>query len=132
MADIVNSNVIIDGDRNYVIHLQNVSDSTGESAVKKIDISTLTDSNGRTPTMLKLMEVQYSIQGFTYVQLLWDATTDDEAVTLPVGSGVLSFDGVGGKADPQSTGYTGDVLLTTAGAAAGATYDITCVFKKAF
>lgn len=130
MADTVNSDVVVDGDRNYVIHLQNVSDGTGESAVKKVDISTLTFSDGRTPTMLKLMEVQYAIQGFTYVQLLWDATTDDEIVTLPVGSGVLSFDGVGGLADPQTTGTTGDVFLTTAGAASGATYDITLVLKK--
>ena len=130
MADAVNSTVIIDGDRNYVIHMDNVSDGTGESAVKKIDISTLTLSDGTVPTMLKLMEVQYAIQGFTYVQLLWDATTDDEIVTLPTGSGVISFDGIGGKADPQSTGTTGDVMLTTAGAASGASYDITAVFKK--
>jgi len=130
MADAVNSTVIIDGDRNYVIHMDNVSDGTGEAAVKKIDISTLTFSDGTVPTMLKLMEVQYAIQGFTYVQLLWDATTDDEIVTLPTGSGVISFDGIGGKADPQSTGTTGDVMLTTAGAASGASYDITAVFKK--
>jgi len=130
MADAVNSTVIIDGDRNYVIHMDNVSDGTGEAAVKKIDISTLTFSDGTVPTMLKLMEVQYAIQGFTYVQLLWDATTDDEMVTLPTGSGVISFDGIGGKADPQSTGTTGDVMLTTAGAASGASYDITAVFKK--
>ena len=130
MADTVNSTVIIDGDRNYVIHMDNVSDGTGESAVTKIDISTLTLSDGTVPSMLKLMEVQYAIQGFTYVQLLWDATTDDEIVTLPTGSGVISFDGIGGKADPQSTGTTGDVMLTTAGAASGASYDITAVFKK--
>ena len=130
MADAVNSTVIIDGDRNYVIHMDNVSDGTGEAAVKKIDISTLTFSDGTVPTMLKLMEVQYAIQGFTYVQLLWDATTDDEIVTLPTGSGVISFDGIGGKKDPQSTGSTGDVMLTTVGAASGASYDITAVFKK--
>lgn len=129
MADTVNSEVLNNGDRSYTIHLQGVSDGTGESAVTKIDISTLTFSNGQVPTMLKLLEVEYDIQGFSSVQLLWDATTDDEIVTL-AGNGYKNFEDVSAKPDPQSTGYTGDVKLTSNGAASGATYDIIARFKK--
>ena len=32
--------------------------------------------------------------------------------------------------DPKSSGYTGDILLTTKGAAADATYDIVIHVKK--
>ncbi len=38
--------------------------------------------------------------------------------------------GAGFVADPRSSGGTGDILLTTAGALSGATYDITIGFKK--
>lgn len=129
MADTVESYVINDGDRNYTIHMQGVSDGTGESAVTKIDISTLSFSNGVTPVMLKLQEVEYDIQGFSSVQLKWDATTDDEMVTL-AGNGYKNFEDVGGLKDPQSTGYTGDVKLTSNGAVSGASYDIIAKFKK--
>lgn len=129
MADTVNTDVLQSGQKRYVIHLQNKSDGTGESAVTKVDISTLTGPDGTVPTSATLMEVDYDIGGFSSVQLFWDATTDDEMVTLPVGSGYKSFIGVGGKKDPKSSGTTGDVKLTTVGASSTATYDITLHFK---
>ena len=129
MADVVNSDVLINGDKNYVIRLQNVSDGTGESAVQKIDVSGLTFSDGSVPTTLSLQEIEWNMQGIDYVQLLFDATTDDEIVTLS-GNGYKNFEDVGGISDPKSTGYTGDVLLTTGGAASGGSYDITARFSK--
>jgi hypothetical protein len=127
MPDTVNSQVLLDGPRNYIIHLTNVSDSTGESAVVKIDISGLTLADGRVPSKLTIDEIAYSIQGFTSVRLLWDADTDDEIAFLS-GDGLKVFPG--GLVDPRSTGATGDVKLTTAGAVSGATYDITIVARK--
>ena len=44
MADSVNVSTIIDGPRKAVFYLTNVSDSTGESAVTKIDVSALSTS----------------------------------------------------------------------------------------
>jgi hypothetical protein len=127
MPDTVNSQVLLDGPRNYIVHLTNVSDSTGESAVVKIDISGLTLANGAAPSKLTIDEIAYSIQGFTSVRLFWDADTDDEIAVLS-GDGHKVFPG--GLVDPRSTGAVGDVLLTTAGAASGATYDITIVARK--
>lgn len=129
MVDTVNTAVMNNGDKNYVAQFINTSDGTGESAVVKVDISGLTFSDGTVPSSLTLEEVQWNIQGFTSVTLAWDATTDDEMVVLN-GNGYKNFEDIGGLSDPQSTGYTGDVVLTTAGAAAGATYDIVCRFTK--
>lgn len=127
--DALTTNVMVDGNRNYVVQLQNTSDGTGESANKKIDISTLTFSDGSVPLSLTLVEAQWNIQGFTAVNLLWDADTDDSMLTLN-GNGYKNFDGVGGLHDPRSTGFTGDVFLTTVGASSGDTYDIILKMKK--
>ena len=126
MTDTVNTNVTQDGQRNYVVVLQNVSDGTGESAVKKVDISTLLGSGtsgnqNAAPVSFAVKEIEYDIQGFSSVRLFWDATTDDEMAILS-GQGYFNFDPP--FADPRSTGFTGDVMLTTAGAVSGATYTI--------
>ena len=46
MADAVTSQTIIDGPKTVVMKFTNVSDGTGESAVKKVDVSALA-SNSR-------------------------------------------------------------------------------------
>ena len=124
MTDTVNTNVIFAGTRRRVVQLQNISDGTGESAVVKVDVSALTGPDGTAPTQVAIDEVEWSIQGFTSVRLHFDATTDDEALVLGAGNGYKNFQGVGGVQDPQSSGFTGDIMLTTAGAVSGATYDI--------
>jgi hypothetical protein len=129
MADTVDTVVVHNGTRIYVQRLTNISDGTGESGVIKLDISALMGPNGRAPTYTKLREVAWSIQGFTSVRLFWDHTTDDEIVVLGTGYGYMSFADVGGLVDPRSTGGTGDVLLTTAGATSGNTYTITLVWE---
>ena len=129
MADTVDSKVIFAGTRRRVVRLTNVSDATGESAVVKVDVSALTGPDGTAPTYTVVEEIQYAIQGFTSVRLFWDATTDDEIAVLPAGSGYLSYVDAGGMVDPKSSGTTGDIVLTTAGAVAGATYDITLVIR---
>ena len=129
MADTVDSLVVFKGQRRYSVRLTNVSDGTGESAVPKVDISTLTGPNGIAPTKTVVEEIQWSIQGFTNVSLFWDHTTDDEIAKLGSGNGYFNFRQLGGLTDPASAGGTGDILLTTAGAVSGATYDITLVIR---
>ena len=46
MADAVTSQTIQDGERKAVLKFTNASDGTGESAVKKVDVSAL-ESNTR-------------------------------------------------------------------------------------
>lgn len=135
MADAVTTNVISDSDTHYIVHLTNISDATGESAVTKVDKSTLLAEDGAEPNSLDIETVRWCVQGFTSVRILWDHTTDDVGLVLS-GSGYDDFRGDGfarakkGLADPRSAGDTGDIKLTTAGAVSGATYDITLRFRK--
>jgi hypothetical protein len=130
MADTVGTDVLFNGTRRYIVRLTNISDGTGESAVIKVDKSTLTNGNGTEPGKLILTYAEWSINGFASVRLLFDHTTDDELLLMGTGSGWRNFEKTGGFADPASTGGTGDVLLTTSGASATATYDIYLEFIK--
>lgn len=127
MTDTVDTAVLLNGKRKYIIRLTNICDGTGESGVVKADISTLLDANGVVPTSFAIESIQWAIQGFTSVRLLFDATTDDEAAIL-TGNGYREYDPP--LKDPRSTGFTGDLLLTTAGDASGNTYDILIVLIK--
>lgn len=136
MADAVTTNVVDNSQDYYCVHLTNISDGTGESAVTKVDKSTLTAGDGAEPASLDIAAVRWSIQGMTSVRLLWDHTTDDMAMVL-AGSGYDNFEEgpkfvkvQKGLADPRSAGETGDIKLTTDGAVSGGTYDITLWLKK--
>ena len=118
------------------VHMTNVSDSTGESAVKKIDIATLLNTAGVKPDGLRFTSCRWAMQGFTSVTLLWDRTAANITVARLSGNG---FDDLRGfSISPNFTKLTGDIdpsegnadgkgsiLLTSVGAVAGATYDIT-------
>ena len=132
MADAVTSNYVYKGTRRATLTLTNISDGTGESAVAKIDVSTLVGPDGTAPTYVVIEDVTWDIQAFTYVTLAFDATTDDTFLLASAGQGYHDFTNGGqiaGLTDPKSSGTTGDVVLTTTGAAAGATYTITINFK---
>ena len=128
MADAVTSTVISDGNRNYKIKLTNISDGTGESAVTKVDISALLMNTGLAPSYFAVKSIEYDVQAFSSVVLYFDATTDDVLAVL-TGQGFFDYDGAFFN-DPQSTGTTGDIKLTTNGASSGATYDITLSLIK--
>lgn len=128
MADTVDSRVIRNANGNYVVHLTNESDGTGESNVVKVDVSALNGANGSAATYTTIKRIEYSVWGMNYVTLRWDATTDDEIAVLK-GSGVIDWSAEGGNTDPKTTGTTGDVLLTTDGALDGSGYDITIWLK---
>lgn len=127
MADTVTSTTILDGDKDFIVQLTNVSDSTGESAVTKVDVSGLTarKSDGATCTGVKLAKVFYSILGFTKIGLLWDASTDTLCMELnPSADGILDFSDFGGLQNTSGSGKTGDINLTTTGASSGDSYMI--------
>jgi len=129
MADTVAVVKLFEGAKHVYFHFTNKSDGTGETAVTKIDISTLT-SDGRTPVSLSLIDVAGNVSGFDFAELLWDHTTD---VCIDVLSGdvSISYDIMGGNHD-TGTGETGDILLTTSGGASGSSYDIVTKWRKKF
>ena len=128
MADTVDVQVIHSGPRRYVVRLSNYSDGTGEIDAIKVDKSTLTGPVGAEPSKLVIEEIEWNLQGFNYVILEWDRTADQEIAVLGTSSGYKNYRPVGGLCD-NATGGTGDIVLTTSGATAGASYDITLAVR---
>lgn len=124
MADAVSSQTIIDGQRNAVMKFTNLSDGTGESAVTKVDASTLSGS----PTTVKVEKIHYCVQGMV-ATLLWDADTDVRMVDL-AGDGCFDFSCFGGLPNNGGAGVTGDIKLTTTGHTSGDSYSIVLEMVK--
>lgn len=124
MSDAVSSQTLIDGPRNVVMKFTNLSDGSGESAVKKVDVSAL---NGA-PTLVRVMKIHYSVNGMV-ATLLWDADTDVRIIELS-GDGCFDFCGFGGLYNNAGTGVTGDILLTTTGHTSGDSYSIVLEMVK--
>jgi len=118
----------VGGSRRYVVNLTNMSDGTGESAVAKVDISTLRMPDNSTPTSVAVEKIEYQIAGFTSVLLYFDHTSDVLIAALPPGSGCLDWTKSGGMID-NGSGGAGDILLTTEGAAVEAAYTITLTVR---
>ena len=120
MADAVTTKIIHDGPRNAIIKFTNISDGTGESAVTKVDVSALNGS----PSRVRLDRIDISTSGMG-VDILWDATADVVAITIPQNE-IMSFDyrDFGGISNNAGSGITGDVLFTTVAADAGDRYTL--------
>tara|TARA_R110002020_G_scaffold336907_2_gene552391 strand:- start:2701 stop:3108 length:408 start_codon:yes stop_codon:yes gene_type:complete len=126
MADAVTSTTILDGTHRALIQITSLSDGTGESAVNKVDVSALNArADGTACSGVTIDKVHHSVTGFTQVQLFWDATTNTVALALAESSnGHMDFSNFGGIQNTSSSGKTGDILLTTIGAANLDTYVI--------
>lgn len=132
MADTVSANTMMSGvqTKKLIVHLTGISDGTGETNVVKVDRSTLTMPNlGVAPNKLHVASLRWNIQGYTYVQLKWDHTADDTIAVL-TGNGYDNYESHGALKDPNTSGDTvtgaiGDIILSSVGAANGASYDIT-------
>ncbi len=128
MPDTVDVKVLRSTPGYYTVVLQNRSDGTGESAVTKVDISSLLTGSRGVPTYTSIERIDYDVWGFNYVQLHWAHTTPDEIATLS-GSGSFDYTYEGGNVDPKTAGSTGDITLTTSGTTSGSGYDITLRLK---
>ena len=133
MADAVTSTTLADGDRFAVIQLTNTSDGTGESAVKKVDVSALTaNSSGKACTGVRLAKIVYSTFGMS-IKLLWDASTDTICWDLNENyTDSEDFTEFGGLRNTAGSGKTGDVLFTTVGHTSADTYTIILYMRKKY
>ena len=121
MADAVTSQTLSDGDRIAVMKFTNLSDGSGESSVKKVDISALAaNSAGETPARATIEQIWYDIGGMR-VALEWNATTNVVAAVLGGSaaagnvSGHMDFRSFGGIKNTEASGADGDIDLTTSG-----------------
>lgn len=127
MADAVSTKVIHNSPRKLVVQLTSLSDGTGESGVVKVDKSTFTGLNGLEPSKFVVEKIQYDVTSMR-VALSFDRTTDVVFAVLQ-GIGCLDYRKSGGFVD-STTGDTGDILLTTTGAALGDGYHIILHLRK--
>jgi hypothetical protein len=73
MADNVTSQTILDGERLFIAKYTNISDGTGETAVVKVDVSTLNPNIfGYACNGVKINKIWMAAHGME-VRILWDA-----------------------------------------------------------
>ena len=131
MADTVTSQTIQDGERVAILKFTNESDGTGESSVKKVDVSALTtNSKGETCTGVSIARIYWATRGMG-VDIEFDATTNVLAIPLPADStGDEYYDLFTGIPNNAGSGVTGDIDFTTIGHSSGDTYSIILVLNK--
>ena len=135
MADAVTSQTLFDDGGHVVLHLTNVSDGTGESAVKKVDASTFV--GGAATTRYAVERIKWATVGMGF-NLLWDADTDvlfwTCGNTTSQGDIDYTTGGTGGGrtgiTNNVGTGITGDIMLTTVGHTAADAYVVTLWLRK--
>ena len=125
MADAVTSQTILDGERLFIAKFTNISDSTGETGVIKIDVSTLNpNAFGLACNGVKINKIWATTHGME-VLILFDATADTFAWMIPQNTNYLmDFSMFGGIPSNAGAGVTGDVLFTTLDASNGDMYSI--------
>ncbi|RPG49522.1 MAG: hypothetical protein CBC64_005905 [Gammaproteobacteria bacterium TMED104] len=126
MADTVTSQTIQDGERVAIIKFTNVSDGTGESAVKKVDVSALASSSqGKACTSVKVAKIWWACRGMG-VNIEFDASTNVLITGLPSDSTGDEYysDVFTGIPNNAGSGKTGDIDFTTVGHSSGDTYSI--------
>jgi hypothetical protein len=135
MADVVVSQLIANGPRNWGYVFTNESDGTGETNVVKVDGSSTGPLGvvigGTTiypASHIKIREIEYDISPGLKLEIIWDATSPQVATVLG-GFGRLRYFEFGGLAAVGSTGAlitgaTGKILFTTVGATPGASYTV--------
>jgi hypothetical protein len=115
MVDAVTTQKIFDGSRRAIFKFTNISDSTGESAVTKVDVSTLNTQDGKPCTSVHIEKIEAITKGMG-VDILWGA--DANVVCLTIGEDQFQthdFSKFGGIPNNAGAGKTGDVLFTTVG-----------------
>ena len=133
MADAVTSQTLFDGDKHVVMKFTNISDGTGESAVKKVDVSALeSDINGNTCTSVAIEKIWWQCIGMK-VRMLFDATSDKFIIELGENqSGYHDYSEFGGIKNNAGSGKTGDGDFTTVGHSSADTYTIILKMRKTY
>ena len=131
MADAVTSQTIFDGDKKVIQKFTNISDGTGESEVKKVDVSALTtNGHGQTCTSVTIEKIWWQCVGMK-TRLFFDATSNAFIIELGENqSGYHDYSSFGGLKNNAGSGVTGDILFTTVGHSSADSYTITLEMRK--
>lgn len=123
---VTNTRTIV-GRKKIVQYVTILSDGTEETGTVIYDSSAVATALGvADPLKSTIRDIKYIASGnSTIAHLLWDATTDVVALSLPYSGGAaalkMSFKEIGGLHNTAGSGITGDILLTTTGLNSGDT-----------
>jgi len=137
MADAVTSQTLIDGDLYAVMKFTNISDGSGESAVTKVDVSSLqplgsNTASQKTCTGVVIERIWWQCIGMK-VQILFDASSDAFCIELGENqSGNHDYSLFGGLTNNAGSGKTGDINFTTVGHSSADTYTIILYMRKEY
>ena len=133
MADAVTSQTLVDGHQTAVFKFTNISDGSGESAVKKVDVSALaTNVRGEACTRATIEKIWWQCNGMK-VQLLFDASSNVFCIELGENqSGYHDYSTFGGLPNNAGSGVTGDILFTTVGHSSNDTYTVVLQVRKEY
>jgi len=134
MADAVTSQTLFDGDKHVVMKFTNISDGTGESAVKKVDVSALnSDIYGNTCSSVAIEKIWWQCIGMK-VRLFFDASSNKFIIELGENqSGYHDYSEFGGITNnAAASGKTGDIDFTTIGHTSADTYTIILKMRKTY
>lgn len=131
MADAVTSQTLIDGERLAIMKFTNISDGTGETAVTKVTVSSLSANNlgiaCNGVTVTKITSVCHGME----VRMYWDASTDVPFFLGTVNTNYQNdFSSIGGISNNAGTGKNGNIVFSTADASAGDTYTVVLEMVK--
>lgn len=130
MANTITNTRTVEGVKKVVQYITLAYVDAQETGTVIYDSSAVATVLGVTdPLKSSIRDIRYIASGAaTKAHLLWDATTDVVALSLPYSAGgasvYMNFRDIGGLKNVAGSGITGDVLLTTTGLAAGDTITI--------
>ena len=131
MADAVTSQTLVDNNTTAVILLTNLSDGTGESLVKKVNVANLAvNALGQACTGVSVQKIHTACHGMEF-RLFWDATTDVIFFASAQNNQfTFDFTSFGGLRNNSGAGKTGNILLSTFDASIGDTYTLVLEMTK--
>jgi len=133
MADAVTTQTLMDGERLAVMKFTNISDGTGENAVTKVNVSTLSpNSYGKACTGVIVNKITSVCHGME-VRMYWDATTDVPFFLSTVNTNYENdFSKIGGITNNAGAGKNGNILFSPADATNGDTYTVVLEMIKTY
>ena len=138
MADAVTSQTLVDTDKRAVIKLTNLSDGSGESSVKKVDVSALNSHpDGTACSRVTIDQIWYDVGGMR-VSLEWNASTNVVCMVLGGSAaagnvhGHMDFRSFGGIKNNAGSGINGDLDLSTSGHTNLDHYTIVLELRKSY
>jgi hypothetical protein len=132
MADTVATQLLYDGIKKAIMKFTNASDGTGETAVKKVDVTTLSTYFGKACSAVQIERI-YGLTHGMEVRLLWEASANVTILTFPQNAAqTMDFTDSVNLTNNAGTGKTGNILFTTLDASAGDAYTIILVLRKIY